>query len=453
MLVHRHLPLVYSAALRQVGGDAHRAHDVAQTVFTTLARKAHALHEHPVLTAWLYKTTLYAAAKMRRGEQRRRLREREVQAMQESLNDPTGDWEQLRHVIDAAMLQLTERDRVAVLLRFFENRPFAEIGARLGLSENSARMRVERALGALHAALVKRGITSTSAALGIALANQAISAAPMGLTASISSSAFAAAVGTGTALFMSSTTIKIGLAAIVIAAGTTGLIVQYRSNTELSTEIASLRPEAQATAHLRAENARLVSEMAAQSDEHAELLNLRNEVAGLSQKLIQRTVPKPIANANTWSTESTASAPILILQNQGIASPALGVETMYWAIHNSDSDAFARTLYLGAARAEVQAAFDSLPQATQQELGIPEKMIAEAFLADSSSLKQITGLQVLGIGQENDGQVALRVNIQEPSGTIRESIYILHHSDAGWQVPLAPSTVKQYLSRFLQARQ
>jgi len=42
-LVQRHLPLVYSAALRRTNGDAHRAHDVAQVVFTALAREAAAL--------------------------------------------------------------------------------------------------------------------------------------------------------------------------------------------------------------------------------------------------------------------------------------------------------------------------------------------------------------------------------------------------------------------------
>lgn len=42
-LVQRYLPVVYAAALRQVGGDNHHAQEVAQTVFTVLARKARAL--------------------------------------------------------------------------------------------------------------------------------------------------------------------------------------------------------------------------------------------------------------------------------------------------------------------------------------------------------------------------------------------------------------------------
>ena len=62
-LVQRNGDLVYSAALRQVGGDAHRAQDVAQVVFTTLARKAASLTKHPVLAGWLYTTTRLAAGR------------------------------------------------------------------------------------------------------------------------------------------------------------------------------------------------------------------------------------------------------------------------------------------------------------------------------------------------------------------------------------------------------
>ncbi|MEO5960100.1 MAG: sigma factor, partial [Opitutaceae bacterium] len=77
-LVQRYVDLVYSAARRQVGGDSHRAQDVAQVVFTTLARKAATLKTHPTLIGWLYTATQHAAAKAVRTEARRRTREQEA---------------------------------------------------------------------------------------------------------------------------------------------------------------------------------------------------------------------------------------------------------------------------------------------------------------------------------------------------------------------------------------
>ena len=65
-LVQRHVNLVYSAALRQVNGDAHLAQDVAQTVFTDLARKATSLMGRHTLTGWLYTSAHFAAAKIAR---------------------------------------------------------------------------------------------------------------------------------------------------------------------------------------------------------------------------------------------------------------------------------------------------------------------------------------------------------------------------------------------------
>src|SRR6185503_15409821 len=131
-LVGRHLNLVYSAALRQVNGDAHLAQDVAQTVFADLARKAGSLAGRPVLTGWLYTSAHFAAAKAVRTEQRRHTREEEAQLMNQLLCDPAPDldWEKLRPVLDAVMLELNETDREAVLLRYFHDRPHAEIADR-----------------------------------------------------------------------------------------------------------------------------------------------------------------------------------------------------------------------------------------------------------------------------------------------------------------------------------
>src|SRR6478609_578213 len=82
-LVKRYVDLVHSAALRQVGGDAHLAHDVTQSVFVDLARKARSLSGRTVLAGWLYTSTHFAAAKVVRTEQRWRTREQEANSMRE----------------------------------------------------------------------------------------------------------------------------------------------------------------------------------------------------------------------------------------------------------------------------------------------------------------------------------------------------------------------------------
>ena len=116
-LVRRHLGVVYFAALRQAGGNAAAAGDIAQTVFIELARQAGNLRRHPALVGWLYTTTHRLAARWLRTEARRRRREEEAHYMQE-LQRPAGpdpDWDQLAPVLDAAMNELGETDRLALL--------------------------------------------------------------------------------------------------------------------------------------------------------------------------------------------------------------------------------------------------------------------------------------------------------------------------------------------------
>ena len=226
-LVQRHIPLIYSAALRQVNNDSQQAEEVVQAVFTDLARKAGRLDGHPSLTGWLYTTTRFAAANFRRSELRRARREQEAVTMNQLSNNPEPDWAAIRPWLDEAMHSLSEPDRQAVLLRHFENRSYAEIGASLGVTESGARMRVERALAKLSGSLAKRGVTSTTVALAGLLAAHAVGVVPAQLTARVVSGALSGAAAGGASAwlthFLTVTKSKLvqGLAAMVV----TGLVL------------------------------------------------------------------------------------------------------------------------------------------------------------------------------------------------------------------------------------
>lgn len=225
-LVRRHVDFVYSTALRQVNGDAHLAQDVTQSVFTDLARKAAALAGHRALVGWLHTSARYAAAKRVRSESRRREREREAQQMQITQDGEAAtaaEWEKVRPVLDDALGEMEERDREAIILRLIEGRDYGEVGARLELTANAARMRTDRALDKLRAVLARRGITSSAGALAVALGQHALTAAPAGMAGTVAAgalgSAAAAGIGAGTMVFMSMSKLQIGMIAGLVAAG------------------------------------------------------------------------------------------------------------------------------------------------------------------------------------------------------------------------------------------
>ena len=194
-LVRRYVNLVYSVAHRH-SGNAQAAEEITQAVFIILARKAGSLGPKIILSGWLYQTARLTAANYLRTEARRARREQEA-FMQSQLDEPQSDlsrrsetetdetWQRIAPLLDDALGRLGERDRNAIVLRFFENKTLGEVGHALGASEDAAKMRVSRALEKLRKIFTKRGVALTTTIIAGAVSANSVQAAPLGLAATV----------------------------------------------------------------------------------------------------------------------------------------------------------------------------------------------------------------------------------------------------------------------------
>ncbi len=178
-LTRRYTNLVYGVCQRELS-DPGLAEDAAQAVFLLLARKAPTLrparHE-ATLSSWLFQTALLTARNVRRSEQRRAAREQEAAQMQADSSHAPEGWADIEPLLNDALHALPPGQRTLILERFFEDRPLAEIGAGLSVSEDATRMRVNRALERLRRFFAARNIALSAAALA-ALLPHAVHPAP-----------------------------------------------------------------------------------------------------------------------------------------------------------------------------------------------------------------------------------------------------------------------------------
>jgi RNA polymerase sigma factor (sigma-70 family) len=296
-LVSRYIGLVSSTALRLLGGDTHSAEDVAQIVFFDLARSARTLSKDVMLGGWLHRHTCFVVSKTLRSERRRRLREEHASDMKSLHEDSTRSLAEFEPFLDQVIEQLGERDRIAILLRFFEQLDFASIGKELGSNEAAAQKRVERALERLHRLLKQKGCTLSLAAVGTTLGSQSLSAAPVPVAAAIASAALAGTTATTTANLatfnaLTMTTLQKGIVAAAVGLAVTTGVYEIHRASRLGDLLQTLeqrdKPLLSQLEQFRRERDDATNRLAAATDQlqaaerqAVELAKLRGEVARL----------------------------------------------------------------------------------------------------------------------------------------------------------------------------
>src|SRR5258706_15902375 len=186
-LVGRHLSWVH-ATCRKALRDQQMAEDAAQAVFIILARRAESITEQTRLSGWLFNTARFVVKDARKQQARYRRREEVARELAAERMAPrrAAVSADTQAGLDDALATLTERDRQALLMHFYEGLSLNEMSDVLEIGKEGVKKRVARALGRLRARLgSKRSGVMTLIAVALLLRSRAASALPMGLESSV----------------------------------------------------------------------------------------------------------------------------------------------------------------------------------------------------------------------------------------------------------------------------
>ena len=343
-LASRHINLVYSVALRQVG-DSHLAEEIAQGVFIILAKKAKSLGPKTIISGWLCRTARYVSAHALRDQRRRQFREQEAH-MESILNEPEpGVWNQIAPLLDEALNCLGEKEHDAVVLRFFDGKELNQVGAAMGTTEDAARMRVNRGVEKLRDFFTKKGVTLSVTAITGAVAANSVQTAPAGLAANITAAALSGTTITTTAVLAATKAIAMTalqktlvVVTVVAASLATPLVIQHQSQTRLRAENQTLRAQIAQLNQLDTESVATSpttnSALPVAKEQFNELLRLRGQVGVLRRQLAealksdstQKLAPKtaePTTNADVPLSSLPILQPAFTAWQQGDASTAV----------------------------------------------------------------------------------------------------------------------------------
>jgi RNA polymerase sigma factor (sigma-70 family) len=455
-LVHRHLPLVYQAALRQLGGNTHLAQEAAQDVFIAMGGKAADLAKRPSITGWLYISASFAAKKLIRSAQRRQHWEQEAIAMQ-TAHEP--EWSQIRPELDALLLRLGEADREALLLRYCEGMRFGDIGRKLRLTEDGARLRVDRAVEKLRQLLARRGITSTSAALATVLTAHAAATAPVGLATTISAGALASlAAGTTTStaaigglklILMS----KLTLTAVTAVALVTAASIYFVRRAESSPAEMPIAPSSETI------TPNLAPKPVLQQRIDALRATKTKAFKGEAETIIGESgTPDPKAAARRDQVLADLDHGFFRIESLvhvGADTPRAAVASFRWALEHASINDIAPMIQLSPEdKQKMEAILANLPLSTRNEYPDAEHLIALYGARDASVVYPTQGVvQIVSDQAESkDGETAkAHVTLQYDQG-IRNQLdqknhedFDLQQSSTGWKIIVPPSAAKQVI--------
>lgn len=254
----RYAGLVYAAAKR-VLKDASNAEDVAQECFEALALRKDAAPVY--LGAWLHTVATNRALNYLESAQRRRTRQQRAAAATPEYT--STEWDDLYEHVDAAIAELPEELRAAIVGHFLEGRRKADLARALGVSRPAIHYRIDKGLEQVRHTLRRRGVTASAGAFAAAMAAQASQVVPASLTASVGRISVAGAATTGANLptvvastLPGSFALKMISACTIIAAmaGVIGFALQ-RNRAALSE---AMQPAVELTAASDGERGRLV---------------------------------------------------------------------------------------------------------------------------------------------------------------------------------------------------
>lgn len=245
-LVRRHIDLVFATALRKVG-DAGGAEEISQNVFGALAKKAWQFAPDDSLPAWLYKTALLESQAWQRGEMRRRQREQTAAELGTTMNTPDAEpaFRALVPLLDEALLSLREKDREALLLRYYESQSLKDVGAALGVSDDTAQKRVQTALEKLSQFFQRRGFKTATVAATTAALQQTAASATSATVSLVFNTALQAAppalVGLGALLARLASLSKLQTAAVCVAIAAIPVAWQISEQREMKASLAQVK--------------------------------------------------------------------------------------------------------------------------------------------------------------------------------------------------------------------